>query len=151
MAAGNSRVEELRRRVREDPASIAFAQLAEEVRRRGNYHEAVRVCRTGLTHRPSYLSARVTLGRALMALGDHAAARAEFEHVLRTAPDNLVALRSLEEMHQRRRNVIPDDREVLAQLEAWLAAILADRVEREGCSGGSARGCLAATSRNPPY
>lgn len=101
MAADNRRLDELRRRVQQDPASIAFAQLAEEYRRGGDHDEAVRVCRAGLAHHPTYLSARVTLGRALMALGHGREAEAEFELVLQTAPDNLFALKGLEELRQR--------------------------------------------------
>ena len=37
----NPRLDGLRRRVQADPASIAFAQLAEEYRRAGNYAEAL--------------------------------------------------------------------------------------------------------------
>lgn len=138
MAADNPRIDELRRRVRQDPASIAFAQLAEEYRRSGDYEEAVRLCRAGLAHHPSYLSARVTLGRALMALGHDSEAQAEFEQVLRAAPDNLVALRSLDELHQRHRGVTaPDagaDDRLLQELESWLGAILADRSARQGAA-----------------
>ena len=94
-----SRIEELERRVRQDPASIAFGALAEEYRRAGRLEEAVAACRTGLERHPSYLSARVTLGRALQELGQHADARAEFEYVLSLAPDNLAAIRGLAELH----------------------------------------------------
>ena len=66
--ADHQRIEDLRRRVQKDPASIAFAQLAEECRRAGRYEEAVEVCRAGLAVHPGYLSARVTLGRALIEL-----------------------------------------------------------------------------------
>ena len=96
------RILELRRRVQSDPASIAFAQLAEEYRRAGNYQEAVTCCRTGLARHPSYLSARVTLGRALIELNQLDDAAREFETVLRTAPDNLAAIRGLAEIHQHR-------------------------------------------------
>ena len=65
----NPRIDDLRRRVQKDPASIAFAQLAEEYRRAGQFSEAVEVCRAGLAVHPGYLSARVTLGRALVELG----------------------------------------------------------------------------------
>src|SRR4029450_2947784 len=41
----NFRIEQLRRRLCEDPASIAFAQLGEELRRAGRPHEAVDGCR----------------------------------------------------------------------------------------------------------
>ncbi len=96
------RIEELRRRVQKDPTSIAFAQLAEEYRRMGSYEEAITTCRAGLTHHPTYLSARVTLGRALMELGRYKDAKTELEAVLDAAPDNLAAIRGLAEIHQRR-------------------------------------------------
>lgn len=94
-----SRIEELERRVRQDPASITFGALAEEYRRAGRLDDAIRACRTGLERHPSYLSARVTLGRSLQELGQPDAARAEFEHVLSLAPDNLAAIRGMAEMH----------------------------------------------------
>ena len=84
--AENPRIEDLRRRVQKDPASIAFAQLAEECRRAGHYQESVDVCRAGLELHPGYLSARVTLGRALIELNDLETALAELEHVLKSAP-----------------------------------------------------------------
>jgi predicted Zn-dependent protease len=63
-----TRIEDLRRRVEADPTSIAFAALAEEYRRLGRFQDAVDVCRRGLARHPAYLSARVTLGRALIEL-----------------------------------------------------------------------------------
>src|SRR4051812_30704646 len=100
MAADNPRIDDLRRRVQKDPASIAFAQLAEEHRRGGAFAEAVEVCRAGLAIHPTYLSARVTLGRALIELEQLDDARAELEAVLRGAPENLAALRGIAEIHQ---------------------------------------------------
>jgi tetratricopeptide (TPR) repeat protein len=97
----SSRIVELRRRVQADPASIAFAQLAEEYRRAGDLREAVRWCRAGLEHHPSYLSARVTLGRALLDLGMLDDAARELDIVLRGAPDNLSALRARADIYER--------------------------------------------------
>ena len=74
-----------------------FAQLAEELRKEGELAEAIRVSRTGLSVHPNYPSARMTLGRALFDSGDLPAARAEFEAVLRGAPDNILASRFLAE------------------------------------------------------
>ena len=102
MTQESPRIAELRRRVHADPASIAFAQLAEEFRRAGQYDEAVKYCRAGLGRHPGYLSARVTLGRSLMEIGELDDAAREFDLVLRSAPDNLAAIRSLAEIHQRR-------------------------------------------------
>jgi tetratricopeptide (TPR) repeat protein len=102
----NRRIEELRRRVERDPASIAFAQLGEEYRRAGDLDGAISVCRAGLAIHPSYLSARVTLGRTLLATGDPAGAELEFAYVLRHAPENLAALRGLADIHHQRGDLI---------------------------------------------
>jgi tetratricopeptide (TPR) repeat protein len=100
--ADQSRLEELRRRVEKDPSSIAFAQLAEEYRRAGRFREAVDTCRAGLAIHPGYLSARVTLGRALMKLDRLDEAQAELERVRQSAPENLAAIRGLAEIHHHR-------------------------------------------------
>ena len=102
MTGNNPHLLELRRRVQADPASIAFAQLAEECRRNGNNDEAVGICRAGLGYHPDYLSARITLGRALVALGRLDEAHTELGLVLTVAPDNLAANRAIAEMYQLR-------------------------------------------------
>jgi tetratricopeptide (TPR) repeat protein len=101
--SGSARIEELRRRIQLDPASIAFAALAEEYRRAGRYEETIATCRSGLRRHPSYLSARVTLGRALIDTGRYDEARGELEYVLQSAPENLAAIRGLAEIHDRLR------------------------------------------------
>lgn len=111
------RIEDLRRRIQRDPASIAFAQLAEELRRAHEYEESVTTCRAGLEIHPEYLSARVTLGRALIELNDLDQAQEELERVLRSAPDNLAAIRGLGEIHHRR----GDLRQALAHFRSALA------------------------------
>src|ERR1700688_3951789 len=99
--ADQSRLEDLRRRVQRDPASIAFAQLAEEYRRGGQYAESVAACRAGLAVHPGYLSARVTLGRVLIELGELAPAQTELERVLKSAPENLAAIRGLADIYHK--------------------------------------------------
>ena len=112
-----SRLEDLRRRVQKDPASIAFAQLAEEYRRAGQFQESVDVCRAGLELHPGYLSARVTLGRALLELNQLDDAQSELERVLKSAPENLAAIRGLAEIHHHRGEL----GDALAQYRAALA------------------------------
>jgi tetratricopeptide (TPR) repeat protein len=102
VAVDTARIAELRRRVQADPSSIAFAQLGEELRRAGSNEEAIEVCHAGLSRHPGYLSARVTLGRALLELGQLQDAHVELSVVVATAPDNLSAIRGLAEIHQRR-------------------------------------------------
>ena len=99
--ADSPRIEELKRRVQSDPASIAFAALAEEYRRAERFEEAIETCTAGLVRHPSYLSAHVTLGRALIEVGRLEAAREELEYVLKLAPENLAAIRGLAEIHHR--------------------------------------------------
>ena len=100
--ADPSRIEELRRRIQKDPASIAFAQLAEEYRRAGRFADAIETCRTGLAYHPGYLSAHVTLGRALIETGDLQAATEALTRVHAAAPDNLAAIKGLADIRYRR-------------------------------------------------
>ena len=100
--ADSPRIQELRRRVHQDPASLAFAPLAEELRRAGRAQEAVALCQNGLAHHPEYVSARATLGRALLDLGEIDDALLELSAVLNAAPENLIALRGVAEVHHRR-------------------------------------------------
>jgi len=95
--ATNPRIDDLRRRLEKEPNSRLFAQLAEELRKDGDFEEAIRIARAGLARHPAYPSARMTLGRALFDTGDMAAARHELESVLEGAPDNILASRLLAE------------------------------------------------------
>ncbi len=131
------RIDELRRRLQKDPASFVFAQLAEEHRRAGDVEAAIQICRSGLAVHPGYTSARVTLGRALIAAGRLDAAAEELQQVLRMAPDNLAAARALEEIAARRR---PAPARPLAELERGRAHIQADRDRRRATAGASRAG-----------
>ncbi|MDQ3417513.1 MAG: tetratricopeptide repeat protein [Acidobacteriota bacterium] len=97
----HSRIEDWRRRIDSDPASIAFAALAGEYRRTGRFEEAIAVCAGGLKRHPSYLSAHVTLGRALLETGRLDEARATLEFVLGAAPENLPAIQALAQLNRR--------------------------------------------------
>ena len=81
--------------------SAAFGPIAERFRRAGDLDRAVSLCREGLQKFPDHISARVTLGWALLDLGNFNEARTELEVVLRRAPDNLSAIRGLAELHDR--------------------------------------------------
>jgi tetratricopeptide (TPR) repeat protein len=155
----HKRLDELRRRVDQDPASIAFAPFAEELRKAGEYDAAVRVCQAGLDHHPTYLSARVTLGRSLVQLERYPEARTELEYVLQAAPDNLLAQKGMNELLEREGDAsreleapvahavvdappplmsepppagAPPVDPALGELEGWQARIHADRAQRTG-------------------
>jgi tetratricopeptide (TPR) repeat protein len=141
----SQRIQDLRRRVQK--ASIAFAQLAEELRRSGGLKEAVEICRAGLAVHPSYLSARVTLGRALLELDELDGAQAELERVLEQEPGNLAARRGLGEIYARRGQLAPalqhyqaaltlapndpDLEETVSELSVRVAATASDAVSFE--------------------
>jgi tetratricopeptide (TPR) repeat protein len=72
---------------------------AEKVRRAGNPQGAIDLCRDALVRFPGHLSARVTLGWALLDLGQLKEAREEFEIVRKSAPDNFAAIRGLAQLH----------------------------------------------------
>jgi tetratricopeptide (TPR) repeat protein len=100
VSVADTRIDELRQRLERDPGSRLFAHLAEELRKAGEVEEAITVARTGLERHPSYPSARLTLGRALLDAGDAAAAKAELETAVRGAPENILASRMLAEAQE---------------------------------------------------
>lgn len=83
------------------PLSTTFGAVAERLRRAGQPERAVALCREGLAVYPLHLSARVTLGCALLDLGDETEAHRELSAVVKRAPDNLAAIRALAELHAR--------------------------------------------------
>ena len=114
-------------RSRQVPAdeTPAFGGIAERFRRAGDLERAVALCRDGLKKFPDHLSARVTLGWALLDLGRYDEAQVELEQVLKRAPDNLAAIRGLAELHERAENavVVPiDDQETAEAAQALEAA-----------------------------
>lgn len=132
----NPRIDDLRKRLEKDPGSRVFAQLAEELRKDGDLGEAIQVCREGLQKHQRYPSARMTLGRALFESGDLAAARTEFEAVLKGAPDNILASRLLGESlgglgeleaartrYKKTLAMAPGDKQVAAKLQEMEGAL----------------------------
>ena len=150
----SSRLEELKRRVEADPASIAFASLAEEYRRAARFEEAVEASRAGLRFHPTYVSARVTLGRSLMELGLFDQAERELHVVARSTPDNLAARRALGDLYWRQgelgraleqlrtaAGLAPGDgelAELVRELEVEVAAVEPPPVEPETATTATA-------------
>jgi tetratricopeptide (TPR) repeat protein len=144
VTVADSRIDELRRRLERDPGSRLFAQLAEEYRKAGQHADAIRVARTGLAQHPSYPSARLTLGRALLDSGDAAGARVELEATLHEAPDNILAsrflgqaLESLGELGpalvqlEKTLKMAPGDRQLAGQISALQSRLRAPQPGRE--------------------
>ena len=69
----------------------AIARTADRYRRQGRFADAIALCLKELKARPTYVSARVVLGRAYLENGDHAKAEEEFHRVVELSPNNLRA------------------------------------------------------------
>ena len=93
--ATNAKIEELRFRLKTDPKTRLFYQLAEELRRASQFGEAEYVLRNGLIVYPTYLAAWVSLGRVLREQKNEAGAVEALNRALQLDPGNVVAARLL--------------------------------------------------------
>ncbi len=88
-------IAKLTARISRDPKSKLFVPLAEEYKKAGDVEMAIHVLLEGLKNNPEYVTARSSLGKLLLAKGDLASAQKEFEEVVKTMPDNLMAQKKL--------------------------------------------------------
>lgn len=93
------RIGELEKKLKREPSSLIFVQLAEEYRKVGAFDDAIRICREGLERHPNYISANMLLGRVYFETRRYREARAELEKVISSSPENLMAHRMLGDIH----------------------------------------------------
>ena len=110
-------------RLARDPASLAFAQLADLYRKAGRTRDAVALCRNGLTRYPHYTTARLILAKALVADGQLAPAQVELDAILETSPKDVPCHRLAAEVHRRLGHID----EAVRHLEAAIALDPSDR------------------------
>lgn len=91
----NPKIEELRFKLKTDPKSRLFYQLAEELRKAGQWAESEQILRSGLAVYPAYLAAWVSLGRVLRDQKNDTAAVEALTKALQLDPGNVVAARLL--------------------------------------------------------
>ncbi len=116
----------LEERIKANPKSRSFLQLAEAYIEHGEKDKAQELLTKGVEFYPYYLAARITLGQVQMEKGQISEAIANFEFVSRTIPDNLIAQKSLALLYLRNQelekakeavkialSLSPDDPEVL--------------------------------------
>lgn len=138
MSAGpfETEIAELSDKLARHPGSRIFAPLADAYRRVGRIGEAVETCRLGLSRHSNFLSARLVLARCHYEQGELDSAEDEFEEVLRSDPENVLALRSLGEIarsrgaakeavawYERALAAAPGDAEIEERLEALRARV----------------------------
>jgi predicted Zn-dependent protease len=90
-------LDKLRGMVKTTPDSKLFLTLAEELRKRGELEEAMSVLMEGVRKNPSFVAARLTLGRWYLRDKMYPEARQEFAHVLELSPNDKFALRYIKE------------------------------------------------------
>src|SRR3954463_2650647 len=121
--------DDLRRRtaqVPEEPTSLAFLELGEALRRRGQLDAAYKVARGGLTRYPALADAHDLLGRILGDQGDLAGAFDAWAEALRVDPMRIGALKGIAFLYfragdipaalehlQRAVEIDPDDESVI--------------------------------------
>jgi len=101
-AATASAIRRHEERLAKDPASLAFAALADLYRKAGRTREAIALCREGLERYPHYTTARLILAKACLAEGDQESALAELNQVVAQSPDDAQAHRLLADLYRRR-------------------------------------------------
>ena len=85
----------LEERIKANPKSRSFLQLAEAYIESGRKKEALELLKNGEEYYPYYLAARIAYGKLLREEGEADRSLEQFEFVNRTIPDNLIALKNL--------------------------------------------------------
>lgn len=125
--ATNPKIEELRFKLKTDPKSRLFYQLAEELRRAGQLDEAEQYLRSGLGVYPTYLAAWVCLGRVLRDRKNDGAAVEALTRALQLDPGNVVAARLLADAYL----ALGEKVEAIKKYKLVLALLPADEELRE--------------------
>jgi tetratricopeptide (TPR) repeat protein len=92
----------LRARYADQPSGRVFAPLADCQRKLGQLDNALQTCLAGLTRHPVYSSAQLILGKIFLDRGEDVSARVALERVLELDSHNMLALRLLAELAERR-------------------------------------------------
>ncbi len=92
-------IHKLATKLAKDPQSKVFIQLAEEYGKAGLFQEAAAVLEEGLKTYPTFLTARVALGRVYYQLGLLPKAKAMLEEAVKMSPENLLAHRTLAQLY----------------------------------------------------
>jgi tetratricopeptide (TPR) repeat protein len=97
-----SQIRRAEERLARDPASVAFAQLADLYRKAGRTADAVATCRQGLARYPQYATARLILAKALAADGAIDEALAEVDAIVAANPADAGAHRLAADLERQR-------------------------------------------------
>jgi tetratricopeptide (TPR) repeat protein len=150
-------------RLAEEPTSLAFLELGEALRRRGQYDAAAKVARGGLSRYPGLADAHDLVARILSDQGDLAGAFDAWADALRLDPMRTSALKGLAFLYfragdaaaavehlQRAAEVDPDDRSIPAAIARIRCGSAPGSPAEPGAVPSSAASRPAAVMPSPP-
>ncbi|HMK55620.1 MAG TPA: tetratricopeptide repeat protein [Dissulfurispiraceae bacterium] len=94
-------IERLRERVRKAPGSRLFLSLAEELKKRDSHEEAISVLKSGIEQSPSFVAAKLTLGRWLLKEEKLEEAKKAFFSIIELSPSDRFAALYLNEIEDK--------------------------------------------------
>lgn len=97
----NEYIKRLKERLREKPDSRLFLSLAEELKKDDRLNEAMDILINGIRKVPDFDAARLTLGRWYLESNMPSEAKKEFSAVLKHSPDNIFAIRWINEVNNK--------------------------------------------------
>ena len=151
-------IRSLTARMAEEPGSLAFLELAEALRRRGQLEAAFKVARGGLSRYPGLADAHDLMGRVLSDQGDLAGAFDAWSSALQLDPMRTSALKGIAFLYfragdtvaaldhlQRAMEVDPDD----PTIRQAFGRMRAGRSEPSSVQGAAAEALAPATGLPP--
>ncbi len=88
-------IQRLEKKLEKDPTSRIFVQLASKYLEINYLEEAIGVLSTGIAFHPTYVAARMMLGKVFLQARRIKDAKTEFEEVVRIHPENILAYKKL--------------------------------------------------------
>lgn len=97
-----SEIAKLESRWRDNPQGLTFAPLAEAYRKQGDPVRALEILLPGLERHPDYIPANIVLGRCHWDLDSLEASEQAFAHVIELDGENVIALKAMADIAERR-------------------------------------------------
>ncbi len=98
-----SEINELKKKMEENPDSLVFALLADAYRKEGDLVQAQEICQKGLQKHPNHTIAKIVLGRIFQGQNKVDDASLEYKQVLEADPENIMAHSLLGSLHVQKK------------------------------------------------
>lgn len=86
-------------RLSDNPQSLAFSRIADQLRKEGNFSKAIEICIKGLQAHPDYVTGRIILGQCYNELGNTQEAIQELLTILSYDRKNQAAIKMLADLY----------------------------------------------------